>query len=106
MPFGNPVIVRVSAKETMESLANRIQRRLEVKDEDFAKWQFRQLKGIMTSDPDLLDPEDIVSERFSAAVLSNGTMPIEYLGLQHAVTHAKRAPARSGPSNGYGIKIQ
>lgn len=105
MPFGDPLIVRAGLEETMGSLASRIQKRLEIKDEDFAKWQFRYVKGIMTSDADLIQPDDIVCERFGVHLENSNRSASDYLGLQHAITHTKRAANRSYHMN-YGIKIQ
>lgn len=99
------MIIRAGAEETMKSLSERIQNRLQIKDEDFAKWQFRHLRGILTSDGDILEPEDIVSERFGGILKNKDRMSADFLGLQHAVTHSKR-PGRSYQSTGAGIKIQ
>ena len=39
-PFGDAISMRVGAEETMGQLAARIQRRLEIPNEEFAKWKF------------------------------------------------------------------
>jgi len=38
--FGDTISMRVGAEETMRELAARIQKRLEIPDEEFAKWKF------------------------------------------------------------------
>ena len=63
------------------------------------------MKGILTSESDIISFEDVVSDRFKS---DNGKTYIggygsDYLGLQHAVTHSKRASARARVQ---GITIQ
>ena len=90
--FGDPLLIRVGLNETMDSVAKRIQQRLGIKDEDFAKWEFRQMKGILTSESDIIPFDDVVSDRFKSDNVKTylGGYGANYLGLQHAVTHSRR----------------
>ena len=96
------MIIRVGMEESMRSLAARIQKRLDVKDEEFAKWQFRHLRGIMNSDADLIQPDEIVCERVPGIPEAGEKLPPDCLGFQHTLTHSKRA---NRMNHGAGIKI-
>lgn len=97
--------MRVGAQEPLSQLAPRIQRRLGVADEEFAKWRFCLVKGIAASAAEWLQDEDVVAERLSrhGGLLGGTEQP--YLGLNHAVTHPKRAQPRSTSLYERAIKI-
>ena len=93
--FGDAICMLVGAAETMRDLSLRIQSRLGVPDEEFAKWKFCHVKGISASAADWLEPEDIVVDKFPRqSNVFGGSGEQSYLGLVHSVTHAKRAPTR------------
>lgn len=85
----------VGAEETMKELSQRIQKRLGIPDEDFAKWKFCHVKGISATAADWLEPGDVVVDKFPRqSSIFGGRGDQSYLGLVHSVTHAKRAPTR------------
>lgn len=88
--FGDPICMRVGAEERMEQLAKRVQERLGVADDEFAKWKFCHVKGIASSSAEWLAADDIVAEKFTrqSGLHSGADQP--YLGLHHTVTHSKR----------------
>ena len=82
----------------MDSVAKRIQQRLGIKAEEFAKREFRRIKGFETSDSDIIQLDDVVLNRFKS---NDGEIFLEgygtnYLVLQHAVTHSRR-PSTHAP---------
>ena len=94
--FGDSICMRVSTEERMDELAKRIQARLAVPDEDFAKWRFCVVKGISSTSAEWLEADDIVAEKFtrqSGIYGGGGDQP--YLGLHHSVTHSKRPQTRN-----------
>lgn len=104
--FGDMICMQVGAEETMEQLAGRIQRRLGVADEEFAKWKFCHVKDFSTSAADWLEPSDIVTEKFpKQSSMFGGFGEQSFLGLVHSVTHAKRATTRTHNLQERSIKI-
>ena len=104
--FGDTICMKIGTEETMGELSRRIQQRLGVASEEFAKWKFCHVKGISASAVDWLEPEDAVSDKFprqGAAFGSNGEQ--SFLGLVHSVTHAKRAPTRTQNVHERSIRI-
>lgn len=104
--FGDTICMRVGAKETMGEFARRIQQRLGVTDEEFAKWRFCYLKGHFASAVDWLDADDVVTEKFPRQSSAfGGGAEQSFLGLVHSVTHVKRTPARTHNLQERSIKI-
>ena len=90
----------------MGALAKRVQARLGVTNEEFAKWKFCHVKGISSSSAEWLAPDDVVTQRFtrqSGLYGSGGEQP--YLGLHHTITYSKRQQTRSNNVYERAIKI-
>nr|XP_025887466.1 ubiquitin carboxyl-terminal hydrolase 13-like isoform X1 [Solanum lycopersicum] len=87
--FGEPFLLIIREKETLAELKPRIQKKLQVPDEDFAKWKF----AFVTSDcPEYLEDLDILLSRFQQRenVLHAWE---QYLGLEHSDCASKRTHA-------------
>ncbi|KAH0664377.1 hypothetical protein KY284_029308 [Solanum tuberosum] len=87
--FGEPFLLIIREKETLAELKPRIQKKLQVPDEDFAKWKF----AIVTFDwPEYLEDLDILLSRFQQR--GNVSRAREqYLGLEHSDGAFKRTHA-------------
>ncbi|KAL3367030.1 hypothetical protein AABB24_011632 [Solanum stoloniferum] len=87
--FGEPFLLIIREKETLAELKLRIQKKLQVPDEDFAKWKF----AIVTFDwPEYLEDLDILLSRFQQR--GNVSRAREqYLGLEHSDGAFKRTHA-------------
>ncbi|KAK9819401.1 hypothetical protein WJX81_005916 [Elliptochloris bilobata] len=85
--FGNPFLMRVGERETLAQLRPRMQAKLGVAPEEFAKWRCASLTNLQG--PKLLEDEDVVATRFPKRDhYSSGEKP--YLGLEHADTGPRR----------------
>mmetsp|Transcript_58544 Transcript_58544/g.186598 ORF Transcript_58544/g.186598 Transcript_58544/m.186598 type:complete len:209 (-) Transcript_58544:292-918(-) len=58
--FGDPFLLMIGAEEPLSSIKGRIQSKLEVADEEFAKWKFA---FVSHSRPEYLEEDDIVAKR-------------------------------------------
>ncbi|KAL3335872.1 hypothetical protein AABB24_031873 [Solanum stoloniferum] len=87
--FGEPFLLIIREKETLAELKPRIQKKLQVPDEDFAKWKF----AIVTFDsPEYLEDSDILLSCFQQR--GNVSRAREqYLGLEHSDGASKRTHA-------------
>ncbi|THG12020.1 hypothetical protein TEA_020733 [Camellia sinensis var. sinensis] len=95
--FGEPFFLVIHEGETLGEVKVRIQKKLQVPDEEFAKWKFAFLS---LGRPEYLHDTDIVSSRFQRRDVYGAWE--QYLGLEHSDNAPKRAYAanqvRSGGS--------
>jgi ubiquitin carboxyl-terminal hydrolase 7 len=85
--FGEPFFLVIHEGEPLSEVKARIQKKLQVSDEDFAKWKFAYLS---LGRPEYLEDTDIVSSRFQRNVYGAWE---QYLGLEHPDTTPKRVYA-------------
>ncbi|KAG5405656.1 hypothetical protein IGI04_011775 [Brassica rapa subsp. trilocularis] len=85
--FGDPFVLVIHEGETLEEIKTRIQKKLHVPDEDFAKWKFA---SVSTGRPDYLQDTDVVYNRFHQRKDVYGAWE-QYLGLEHVDNAPKRA---------------
>ncbi|KAK1263147.1 Ubiquitin carboxyl-terminal hydrolase 13 [Acorus gramineus] len=83
--FGEPFFLVIHEGETLAEVKVRIQKKLQVPDEDFAKWKFAFLS---LGRPEYLQDTDIVSSRFQRRDVYGAWE--QYLGLEHSDTAPKR----------------
>ncbi|KAL5720643.1 ubiquitinyl hydrolase 1 [Ranunculus cassubicifolius] len=84
--FGEPFFLVIHEGETLADVKVRIQKKLQVSDEEFAKWQFAFLS---LGRPEYLQDSDVVSSRFQRKDVYGAWE--QYLGLEHSDTAPKRA---------------
>ncbi|MQM10211.1 hypothetical protein Taro_043102 [Colocasia esculenta] len=84
--FGEPFFLVIHEGETLADVKVRIQKKLQVSDEEFAKWKFAFLS---LGRPEYLKETDIVSHRFQRRDVYGAWE--QYLGLEHSDTAPKRA---------------
>ncbi|XP_013670840.2 ubiquitin C-terminal hydrolase 12-like isoform X1 [Brassica napus] len=84
--FGEPFFLVIHEGETLEEIKNRIQKKLHVSDEDFAKWKFAFMS---MGRPEYLQDSDVVYNRFQRRDVYGAFE--QYLGLEHTDTSPKRA---------------
>ncbi|KAG7010221.1 Ubiquitin carboxyl-terminal hydrolase 12, partial [Cucurbita argyrosperma subsp. argyrosperma] len=84
--FGEPFFLVINEGETLADIKLRIQKKLEVPDEEFAKWKFAFLS---LGRPEYLQDTDIVSNRFQRRDVYGAWE--QYLGLEHTDNAPKRA---------------
>ncbi|KAJ1285596.1 hypothetical protein BS78_03G290900 [Paspalum vaginatum] len=85
--FGEPFFFLIHDGETLSDLKVRIQKRLQVPDEQFLKWKFAY---VTYSRPEYLQDSDIVLSRFQKQKPIYGEWE-HHLGLEHAATTPKRS---------------
>ncbi|KAJ6827494.1 ubiquitin carboxyl-terminal hydrolase 12-like [Iris pallida] len=83
--FGEPFFLVIREGETLAEVKSRIQKKLQVSDEDFSKWKFAFLS---LGRPEYLQDSDIVSSRFQRRDVYGAWE--QYLGLEHSDTAPKR----------------
>ncbi|KAL6585578.1 CSN-associated deubiquitinating enzyme Ubp12 [Orobanche minor] len=83
--FGDPFFLVIREGETLAEVKARIQKKLQVPDEDFSKWKFAFLS---LGRPEYLVDSDIVSSRFQRRDIYGAWE--QYLGLEHSDTTPKR----------------
>ncbi|XWS73787.1 hypothetical protein CRYUN_Cryun02cG0159400 [Craigia yunnanensis] len=86
--FGEPFFLVIREGETLAEIKVRIQKKLQVPDEEFAKWKFAFLS---LGWPEYLQDSDIVSSRFQRRDVYGAWE--QYLGLEHSDNAPKRAYA-------------
>ncbi|XP_030520703.1 ubiquitin C-terminal hydrolase 12-like [Rhodamnia argentea] len=86
--FGEPFFLVIHEGETLAEIKVRVQKKLQVPDEEFAKWRFAFLS---LGRPEYLQDHDIVSNRFQRRDVYGAWE--QYLGLEHSDTAPKRAYA-------------
>ncbi|KAL8036479.1 hypothetical protein ABFS82_12G158700 [Erythranthe guttata] len=84
--FGEPFFLVIHESETLAEIKARIQKKLQVADEEFLKWKFAFLS---LGRPEYLEDSDIVSSRFQRRDVYGAWE--QYLGLEHSDTSPKRA---------------
>ncbi|XP_068651293.1 ubiquitin C-terminal hydrolase 12-like isoform X2 [Aristolochia californica] len=84
--FGEPFFLIIREGETLAEVKVRIQKKLQVPDEEFAKWKFAFLS---LGRPEYLQDSDIVSSRFQRRDVYGAWE--QYLGLEHSDSAPKRA---------------
>ncbi|KAK6942493.1 MATH/TRAF domain [Dillenia turbinata] len=86
--FGEPFFLVVHEGETLAEVKARIQKKLQVPEEEFSKWKFAFLS---LGRPEYLQDSDIVSNRFQRKDVYGAWE--QYLGLEHSDNAPKRAYA-------------
>ncbi|XP_010917887.1 ubiquitin C-terminal hydrolase 12 isoform X2 [Elaeis guineensis] len=84
--FGEPFFLVIHEGETLAEVKARIQKKLQVPDDEFSKWKFAFLS---LGRPEYLQDSDIVSSRFQRRDVYGAWE--QYLGLEHSDTAPKRA---------------
>ncbi|KAI3914507.1 hypothetical protein MKW92_004446 [Papaver armeniacum] len=91
--FGEPFFLVIHEGETLDAVKLRIQKKLQVPDEEFAKWKFRSPPCPGRSE--YLQDSDIVSSRFPRSYGQDYGPRNEYVGLEHSDSSPKRSYAAS-----------
>ncbi|KAK3205536.1 hypothetical protein Dsin_019582 [Dipteronia sinensis] len=86
--FGEPFFLVIHEGETLAEIKVRIQKKLQVPDDEFAKWKFAFLS---LGRPEYLQDSDVVSSRFQRRDVYGAWE--QYLGLEHSDSAPKRAYA-------------
>ncbi|CAK7325156.1 unnamed protein product [Dovyalis caffra] len=86
--FGEPFFLVIHEGETLSEVKMRIQKKLQVPDEEFSKWKFAFLS---LGRPEYLQDTDIVSNRFQRRDVYGAWE--QYLGLEHSDNAPKRSYA-------------
>ncbi|KAH7547698.1 hypothetical protein JRO89_XS14G0004000 [Xanthoceras sorbifolium] len=86
--FGEPFFLVVHEGEILTEVKVRIQKKLQVPDEEFSKWKFAFLS---LGRPEYLQDSDIVSSRFQRRDVYGAWE--QYLGLEHSDNAPKRSYA-------------
>ncbi|KAI3952854.1 hypothetical protein MKW92_019983 [Papaver armeniacum] len=96
--FGEPILLAIREGETLDAVKLRIQKKLQVPDEEFAKWKFAHLTW--RDRPEYLEDSDIVSICFQRRDLY-GVREQQYLGLEHSESDSppKRAYTNTASKN-------
>ncbi len=100
--FGEPFLLKVGPQETLSSVKTRIQAKLGISDDDFAKWKFAVVRSMRSASEPLAD-EDVVAAKFAGAVgVEEGHMGHDnYLALEHEATGRRGGnKSRGGFSSG------
>ncbi|XP_038981966.1 ubiquitin carboxyl-terminal hydrolase 12-like isoform X4 [Phoenix dactylifera] len=83
--FGDPFFLIIREGETLADVKVRIQKKLQVPDDEFSKWKFAFLS---LGRPEYLQDSDIVSNRFQRRDVYGAWE--QYLGLEHPDTTPRR----------------
>ncbi|KAG6693931.1 hypothetical protein I3842_09G025300 [Carya illinoinensis] len=83
--FGEPFFLVIHEGETLAEVKVRIQKKLQVQDEEFLKWKFAFLS---LGRPEYLQDSDVVSSRFQRRDVYGAWE--QYLGLEHSDNTPKR----------------
>ncbi|GMI70096.1 ubiquitin-specific protease 12 [Hibiscus trionum] len=94
--FGEPFFLVIREDEKLAEVKVRIQKRLQVPDEEFAKWKFAFLS---LGHPDYLQDSDVVSTRFQRRDVYGAWE--QYLGLEHSDNAPKRSYAANQNRHSY-----
>ncbi|CAL5365147.1 unnamed protein product [Camellia sinensis] len=84
--FGEPFFLVIHEGETLTEVKERIQKKLQVPDEEFSKWKFAFLS---LGRPEYLQDSDVVSSRFQRRDVYGAWE--QYLGLEHSDNTPKRS---------------
>ncbi|XP_023157799.1 ubiquitin carboxyl-terminal hydrolase 13 isoform X3 [Zea mays] len=93
--FGEPFFFLIRDGEALSDMKVRIQKRLQVPDEQFLKWKFAH---VTFSKPEYLQDSDIVMNRFHKQRPVYGGWE-QHLGLEHTATTPKRSYLGNNQSN-------
>lgn len=96
--FGEPFYLKIGETETLAAVKVRIQRKLGVSDEDFAKWQFAFCS---LGRPEYLIDSDVVAHRFSHTRRDWGGTWEYYLGLEHEDKGVRRPASTNNTRYNY-----
>ncbi|GFZ05982.1 ubiquitin-specific protease 12 [Actinidia rufa] len=96
--FGEPFFLVIHEGETLAEVKVRIQKKLQVPDEEFSKWKFAFLS---LGRPEYLQDSDIVSSRFQRRDVYGAWE--QYLGLEHSDNAPKRSYAANQGDREYGM---
>ncbi|KAM1263158.1 hypothetical protein PS2_027967 [Malus domestica] len=88
--FGEPFFLVIREDETLAEVKVRVQKKLQVPDEEYSKWNFAFLS---MGRPEYLQDDDIVASRFQRRDVYGAWE--QYLGLEHT----DHAPKRSHTTN-------
>ncbi|XP_076890784.1 ubiquitin C-terminal hydrolase 12-like isoform X3 [Bidens hawaiensis] len=88
--FGEPFFLVIREGETLAEVKARIQKKLQVSDEEFSKWKFAFLS---LGRPTYLQDSDVVSTRFQFQRRDVYGAWEQYLGVEHADNTPKRSYA-------------
>ncbi|XP_078441990.1 ubiquitin C-terminal hydrolase 12-like isoform X1 [Wolffia australiana] len=87
--FGDPFFMVIHEGETLAEASDRIQKKLQIPDEEYAKWKFA---FVSLGRPEYLKDSDVLSQRFPVIPRRDVYGAWEqYLGLEHLDTTQKRA---------------
>ncbi|KAH1189452.1 Ubiquitin carboxyl-terminal hydrolase 12 [Glycine max] len=86
--FGEPFFLVIHEGETLDEIKVRIQKKLQVPDDEFCKWKFAFLS---LGRPEYLQDSDVVSSRFQRRDVYGAWE--QYLGLEHTDNAPKRSYA-------------
>ncbi|XP_056164532.1 ubiquitin C-terminal hydrolase 12-like isoform X1 [Syzygium oleosum] len=86
--FGEPFFLVIHEGETLSDIKIRIQKKLQVPDEEFAKWRFAFLS---LGRPEYLEDTEVLSTRFQRRDVYGAWE--QYLGLEHTDNAPKRSYA-------------
>lgn len=110
--FGDPIWIKVKKGDTLKDMKRRVQAKLEVPDEEFARWKFAYHPRQMQPLEYLNEDDEILSKfpRCLASAWSNGKYFGDngsFIALQHEDTKPNRKPQHRGWTSNYerGIKI-
>ncbi|XP_074565109.1 ubiquitin C-terminal hydrolase 13-like [Curcuma longa] len=84
--FGEPFFMVIREDETLAEVKVRIQKKLQILDEEFSKWKFA---FVSAGRPDYLQDSDIISVCFQRRDVYGAWE--QYLGLEHSDAYSKRA---------------
>ncbi|KAI3856932.1 hypothetical protein MKX03_012340 [Papaver bracteatum] len=87
--FGEPFLLAIHEGEILNAVKLRIQKKLQVPDEEFSKWKFAIVSCMGV---EYLQDWDILSSRIQSDV---GETRVQYLGLEHSDSSPKKAYAAS-----------
>ncbi|PON44923.1 Ubiquitinyl hydrolase [Parasponia andersonii] len=94
--FGEPFFLVIREGETLAEVKVRIQKKLQVPDDEFSKWKFAFLS---LGRPEYLQDSDVVSSRFQRRDVYGAWE--QYLGLEHSDNAPKRAYAVNQSRHAY-----
>ncbi|XP_034224980.1 ubiquitin carboxyl-terminal hydrolase 12 isoform X5 [Prunus dulcis] len=94
--FGEPFFLVIHEGETLAEVKVRVQKKLQVPDDEFSKWKFAFLS---LGRPEYLQDSDIVSSRFQRRDVYGAWE--QYLGLEHSDNAPKRAYAANQNRHAY-----
>ncbi|KAG4397296.1 hypothetical protein AAZX31_10G113800 [Glycine max] len=98
--FGHPFLLVIREGETLAEVKLRIQKKLQVPDEEFSKWKFAFLSF---GRPEYLQDSDIVSTRFQRRDIYGAWE--QYLGLEHIDSASKRSNTANQNRHEKAVKI-